>query len=282
MDMHLRSLSQTELFLLLQNCDILSIGVLDKRPSIPTGRMVFQSITPNVQLLHYSILYLSKVSHGPRATNPRPQPSLGSQSHTLWHRHRCIFRTTGRFIIAQPLALASADIVDRQDARGIWIVVLVKGNTAASQTVMLNHLLHLQPDRGAGESEVRYVSLHEGAVKPPGGKRVRVDMVHHAGYVLPGVVTVSIWNGVHVVAQGMHDLRSVGTDAHDSTALAVQAHVHFLSQESPVVRVHDVETICGIGFGLQQVPIRRWEIRCYRYTVICGPGGVGGLYVLCT
>ena len=116
---------------------------------------------------------------------------------------------------------------------------------------MLNHLLHLQLDRGAGKSLRRYVSLHEGAVETPGGKRVRVDIVHHAGYVLPGVVTVSVWNGVHVVAQGMHDLRSVGTDAHDSTALAVQAHVYFLSQKSPARRVHDVKTICGIGFGLQ-------------------------------
>ena len=94
---------------------------------------------------------------------------------------------------------------------------------------MLNHLLHLQLDLGARKALRRYVSLHESAVETPANERVRVDVVDHAGDVLPGVVTVSVWDGVHVVAQGVHDLRLVGTDAHDSTALAVHAHVYFLS-----------------------------------------------------
>ena len=162
---------------------------------------------------------------------------------------------TRRYIIAQPLTLAFADIVDRQDPQGIWVVVRAKGDTAASQTVVLNHLLHLQLDRGAVESVRRYVALHESTVETPGEPRVRVDVVHHAGDVLPGVVTVSLWNGIHVVAQGVHDLPLDGTDAHGSTALAVQAHVYFLSQKSPVIRADELETICGIGVGLRKVPI---------------------------
>ena len=132
---------------------------------------------------------------------------------------------TRRCIIAQPLTLALADIIDRQDPQGIRVVVRAKGDTAASQTVVLNHLLHLQLDLGAVESVRRNVSLHESAVETPGENRVRVDMVHHAGYVLPGVVTVSFWNGIHVVAQGVHDLALGGTDAHGYTALAIDAHV---------------------------------------------------------
>lgn len=132
---------------------------------------------------------------------------------------------TRRYIIAQPLTLAFANIIDRQDPQGIRVVVRAKGDTAASQTVVLNHLLHLQLDFGAVESVRRDVSLHESAVETPGEPRVRVDVVHHAGYVLPGVVTVPFWNGIHVVAQGVHDTPLVGTDAHASTALAVQAHV---------------------------------------------------------
>ena len=164
---------------------------------------------------------------------------------------------TRRYIIAQPLALAFADIVDRQDPRDIWVVVIAKGDTAASEAVVLNHLLHLQLDRGAVKSLRRYVSLHESAVETPGDPRVRVDVMHHAGYVLPVVVTVSIWNGIHVVAQGVHDLPLVGTDAHGSTALAIQAHVYILSQKSPVIRADEVEAVCGIGIGLHQIPMWR-------------------------
>ena len=81
-------------------------------------------------------------------------------------------------------------------------------------------------------------------------------MVHHAGYVLPGVVAVSLGNGIHVVAQGVHDLPLDGTDAHGYTALAIYAHVQFiLRQKSPVMRADELETICGIGVGRRRVPI---------------------------
>lgn len=88
---------------------------------------------------------------------------------------------------------------------------------------MLNHLLHLQLDRRTIETLRRYISLHESAVEAPGEDRVRIDVVFHAGDVLSCVVMVSVWDGVHVVAQGVHYTPLWGTDAHDETAFAIYA-----------------------------------------------------------
>ena len=51
---------------------IISRDFSNKRPPIPTSRTFFQSLTTNVQQLHYSNLYLPKVSHEPRITGPKP------------------------------------------------------------------------------------------------------------------------------------------------------------------------------------------------------------------
>ena len=91
---------------------------------------------------------------------------------------------------------------------------------------MLNHLLHFQLDYRTILALRRNVTLHESAVEAPSDPRVRVNIVLHAGDFLPGVVTVSMRYGVHVVAQGVHDTHLGGADAHDYTAVAVQAHVY--------------------------------------------------------
>ena len=130
-----------------------------------------------------------------------------------------------RDIVAQAFTLAFSNIVCRQDARGVGVVVRTDGHAAASQTAMLNQLLQFQLDLGAVQASGRDIALHEGAIEAPGDPRVRVDGVFDAGDLLPGVVAVSVGDGVHVVAQGVHDISLGGTDAHDSAASAVQAPV---------------------------------------------------------
>ena len=134
--------------------------------------------------------------------------------------------------------------------------------------MMLNHLLHLQLDLGAIRALGRNVALHEGAVVADGDPGVRVDVVPHAGDVLPGVVSVSVRDGVHVVAEGVHDAELGGADAHDRAALAVQAHVHLvhpLDCGGYVCRLDKVDAVWLPEFS----PARGVERGRYGYTVVC-------------
>ena len=97
--------------------------------------------------------------------------------------------------------------------------------------MMLNHLLHLQLNLRAVQTLLRDVALHKGAVEAPGDPVVRVGVVRHAGDVLAGVVAVAFRDGVHVVAQRVHDAVLVGADAHDGAAFAVDAHGEFVRVE---------------------------------------------------
>lgn len=145
-----------------------------------------------------------------------------NQRHVWWNLHRSR-GSPRRYIVAQALTLTLTDVVDRQNSRDVRIIVVAKGHAAASQTVVLNHLLHLQLDQRTVDAIFRYIALHERAVEAPGDPGTRVDLVLHAGDVLPGVVAVTMWDGVHVIAEGVHDTHLVGANAHDCAAFAVEA-----------------------------------------------------------
>lgn len=91
--------------------------------------------------------------------------------------------------------------------------------------MMLDQLLHLQLDHGTIHALRWYISLHESAVVAPGNPGIGVYVVLHASNVLTRVVAVSSWDGVHIVAQGVHDIRLGGADAHESATFAILSHL---------------------------------------------------------
>lgn len=111
------------------------------------------------------------------------KPQLRDQRHTVWNTDSRR-RNPRRFIIAQALTLALADIINRQNAQRVRVVIIAERHAAAPQAVMLDHLLHLQLDDRTIHALRRDVALHEDAVEAPGDPRVRVDIVLHAGDVL--------------------------------------------------------------------------------------------------
>ena len=192
------------------------------------------------------------------------------QDHAFWDFDGTLVLAR-RHIIAQALALALTDIIDRQDAQFLRVIVFAEGHAAATQAMMLNHLLHLELDLGAIGALRGYVALHEGAVEAQGDPGVRVDVVSHAGDVLAGVVAVAVRDGVHVVAEGVHDAVLGGTDAHDGTALAVEAHVQLVWGQGGRVCggcagcAYEVEAVCFVGCS----PGRGVECGGYGYAVVC-------------
>ncbi len=115
--------------------------------------------------------------------------------------------------------------------------------------MVLDHLLHLQLDHRAVEAVRGDVALHEGAVVAKGDPRLRVDGVLHAGDLLAVVVVVPVRDGVHVVAQGVHDALGGGADAHDGAAPAVEAHVEPRGCEGLGLRAHELDGFGGVFAG---------------------------------
>ncbi len=62
---------------------------------------------------------------------------------------------------------------------------------------------------------------------------------------------VAVRDGVHVVAQGVHDARLGGAEAHDLAAFAVHAHVQSRIEG---IRTQEVEAACEVGWLLQGYP----------------------------